>query len=274
MILPSLAQLWPLVLMLLGIGALAGLVAGLLGVGGGFLLVPAFLFAFTTLGYASPQVMQICLATSLATIVVTSVRGLAAHHQRGAVDWAILCGWAPGIAAGAVLGVLVAAGLRTQALMLIFGVLGLLAGLNIAFGMPEGRLGETMPRRLRVLAAPPIGFLSVLMGIGGAIFGVPLMRAYGVPIHRAVATATGFGLTIAVPAVLVFLATGWGAPGKPPFTLGLVNVPAFVVVVATTLIVTPFGVRAAHALDAVLLRRIFAGFIVVMALNMLRLGLG
>jgi len=122
---PDLATLLPLALMLAAIGAFAGVIAGLLGVGGGIILVPAFLFAFTALGYGGPAVMQVCLATSLATIVVTSMRSVLAHNRKGAVDWAILRGWAPGIAAGALLGMLTVAGLATAALQAIFGTLAL-----------------------------------------------------------------------------------------------------------------------------------------------------
>lgn len=274
MIAAQAAELWPMALMLMGIGALAGLVAGLLGVGGGFLLVPAFLYAFTALGYGSERVMQVCLATSLATIVVTAMRGLAAHHRRGGVDWAILREWAPALATGAVAGVLLASRLETRALLVVFGVLGTLGGLNLALGAPEARLAETMPRgAVRWGLGGAIGFVAVLMGIGGAMFGVPLMRLHGVPMRRAVGTAVGFGLAIAVPGVAAFLVQGWGAEGLPPLTLGLVNLPAFGIVIAMTLMVTPLGVRAAHAIDARLLRRLFAAFVIVMALNLLRLGL-
>lgn len=272
MILPGLAELWPLALLLLAIGLAAGFVAGLLGVGGGFLLVPAFLFCFGALGYDGPQIMQICLATSLATIVFTAARAVAAQHRRGAVDWAILRGWAPGIAAGAVAGVLVADRLDTRSLMLIFGVLGTAAGLHLALGGVTARPGASMPRGpVRAGLAALIGLVAVLLGIGGALMGVPLMRRNGIAIHRAVATASGFGLVVAVPAVTVALGRGWGTPLRPPLTLGLVNLPAMGMVIATTLIAAPFGVRAAHALDPVLLRRLFAGFVLVMALNMLRL---
>ena len=114
--------------MLLVIGAFAGVLAGLLGVGGGIILVPAFFYAFQVLGFYSPQLMQMCLATSLATIIVTSVRSVLSHNRKGAVDWAILRGWAPGIVVGAVLGVLVAASLRSVVLQGVFGVLGVVIG--------------------------------------------------------------------------------------------------------------------------------------------------
>ncbi len=192
-------------LLLAVIGGIAGVIAGLLGVGGGIVLVPSFFYAFSALGYGGPQLMQVCLATSLATIIVTSVKSVRAHNRRGAVDWVILRGWAPWIA-------------------------------------------------------------------GGGSFGVPLMSLFGVPIHRAVATAAGFGVIIAVPSVIGFLLLQPAAP--PPLTLGAVNLPAFALVVAMTMVTTPWGVKLAHAMDPKPLKRVFAVFLMVMALNMLRKALG
>lgn len=261
--------------MLLAIGAFAGVLAGLLGVGGGIILVPAFYYAFQTLGYDSPQLMQICLATSLATIIVTSARSALAHNRKGAVDWDILRGWAPGIAGGALVGVLVASSLRSSALMAIFGILAVVVGLYMALGRQSWRLGTAMPMGLRgYLISPVIGFLSVLMGIGGGSFGVPTMSLFGVPIHRAVATAAGFGIIIAVPSVAVFLTVQIGAGARPPLTVGAVNLVAFAIVIAMTLMTAPIGVALAHRTDAVRLKRIFGAFLTLVALNMLRKALG
>ncbi|MWD27534.1 TSUP family transporter [Aquicoccus sp. SCR17] len=261
--------------LLAGIGALAGVLAGLLGVGGGIVLVPAFFYAFQTLGYGGPQLMQLCLATSLATIIVTSLRSVLSHNRKGAVDWSILRGWAPGIVVGAVLGVLVAASLRSVVLQGIFGVLGLLIGLWLAFGKAEWQIGPRMPGGVtRAILSPLLGFLSVLMGIGGGSFGVPVMTLYNTPIHRAVATAAGFGMTIAVPSVVGFLFLQIDPANRPPFTLGAVNGPAFLIVICMTLITAPIGVRIAHAMDPKPLRRFFAAFLVLVALNMLRKSLG
>ncbi|MFN4098947.1 MAG: sulfite exporter TauE/SafE family protein [Pararhodobacter sp.] len=262
-----------MVVMLAVIGAFAGVVAGLLGVGGGIVLVPAFFYAFTAMGYDGPQLMQVCLGTSLATIIVTSLKSARAHNKRGAVDWEILKGWAPWIAAGALVGVVAAAGMHSVMLQAIFGVLGLAVGLYLAFGREQWRLGSEMPKGVaRRGTGSVIGFLSVLMGIGGGSFGVPLMALYSVPIHRAVATASGFGVVIAVPSVAGFLLMRPESP--PPWTLGAVNLPAFALVVAMTLITTSWGVRLAHAMDPKPLKRVFAVFIMVMALNMLRKALG
>lgn len=267
----DLAHLLPFLGLLIAIGAFAGVVAGLLGVGGGIVLVPAFLYTFVALGYDGTHVMQVCLATSLATIVVTSLRSLRSHAKKGAVRSDILRHWAPGIAVGSLLGVLTASGLRSEVLMATFGVLGTLVGLYIGFGRDGWRLGDAMPGGVaRAASSAVIGFLSVLMGIGGGSFGVPLMRLFGVPIHNAVATASGFGLVIALPSVAGFLLSGWSVPDRPPLTVGFVNLPAFLVVISMTLFTAPLGVKLAHAMDPKPLKRAFAIFIMLTALNMLR----
>jgi uncharacterized protein len=268
---PDAADFLSFLALLIAIGAFAGVIAGLLGVGGGIILVPAFLYSFVAMGYGGPNVMHICLATSLATIVVTSARSLRSHNKKNAVRWDILRGWAPGIAVGSIAGVLTASGLRSDALMATFGILGTLIGLYIGFGQESWRLGDTMPKGLgRNVTAAVVGFLSVLMGIGGGSFGVPIMQLYGVPIHNAVATASGFGLLISLPSVAGFLLSGWSVPDKPSLTLGLVNIPAFLIVISATLVTAPLGVRLAHAMNPKPLKRVFAIFIILTALNMLR----
>lgn len=266
---PDIATLLPMIALLLAIGAFAGVIAGLLGVGGGIVLVPAFFYMFGNLGYGGPQLMQVCLATSLATIMATSMRSVMAHHRKGAVDWAILRAWAPWIVAGAIVGVFVAANVKSTTLQAVFGALALLAGLYMAFGRDNWRLGQTMPAQpTRGIIATTIGFLSVLMGIGGGTFGVPMMSLYNVPIHRAIATASGFGMVIAVPSVIGFLFLP--VVQAPPYTLGAINIPAFLIVIGTTLLATPWGVRLAHAMNPKPLKRAFAVFLVLVALNMLR----
>ncbi|WP_171228045.1 sulfite exporter TauE/SafE family protein [Ruegeria sp. HKCCA4008] len=261
--------------LLLAIGALAGVLAGLLGVGGGIVLVPAFFYAFQTLGYGGPQLMQLCLATSLATIIVTSVRSVLAHNKKGAVDWDILRGWGPGIVVGAIIGVLVASALRTEALQVLFGILGMVIGAYLGLGRSEWRLGDVMPGGVkRAILSPAVGFLSVLMGIGGGSFGVPLMSLYNTPIHRAVATAAGFGVIIAVPSVIGFLFLDIAPEHRPPLTIGAVNLVAFCIVVAMTMITAPWGVKLAHAMDPKPLKRVFAVFLTLVALNMLRKAVG
>lgn len=268
---PDTMLLFQMALLLIVIGGFAGVLAGLLGVGGGIVLVPAFFYAFQTLGYGGPQLMQMCLATSLATIIVTSIRSVLSHNRKGAVDWSILKGWAPGIAVGALAGVLVASSLRSVTLQVLFGCIGIGIGLYLAFGRQHWRLGEAMPKGIfRAIASPVVGLMSVLMGIGGGSFGVPLMTLYNTPIHRAVATAAGFGVLIAVPSVAGFLFLDIAPENRPPLTLGAVNLVAFALVIAMTMLTAPLGVRIAHAMDPKPLRRVFAVFLIVVALNMLR----
>ncbi|WP_295512533.1 sulfite exporter TauE/SafE family protein [uncultured Sulfitobacter sp.] len=271
---PDTSLLIQMIVLIMFIGAFAGVLAGLLGVGGGIVLVPAFFYAFQTLGYDGPQLMQMCLATSLATIIVTSLRSVHSHNKKGAVDWDNLKTWAPGIVIGAVIGMLTVAQLRTSVLQGIFGGLALIVGFYMAFGRSEWRLGQAMPKGMgRAALSPSVGFLSVLMGIGGGSFGVPLMSLFNVPIHRAVATAAGFGVLIAVPSVIGFLMVA-SPENSPPLTIGAVNLPTFVIVIAMTLITTPLGVKLAHAMDPKPLKRVFAVFLILVALNMLRKSLG
>jgi uncharacterized membrane protein YfcA len=270
---PDLATLLPLVAALLLIGGIAGVIGGLLGVGGGIVLVPAFFYAFGALGYGGDQLMQVCVATSLATIVVTSLRSLQGHNRKGAVDWQVLKTWGPALVIGAAVGTFVASQVSSLVLQAVFGALAGLAGLWMAFGRDHWRLGETPPGEpLRSTLSGAVGTFSAMMGIGGGTFGVPLMTLYGLPIHRAVATASGFGVLIAVPAVLGFLLLP--VAKAPPFSLGAVNGPAFLLVIGTTLLTTPLGVRLAHAMNPRPLKRAFAVFLTLVALNMLRKVLG
>ncbi len=272
---PEMTVLLPMAAMLLAIGAFAGIMAGLLGVGGGIILVPAYFYIFASLGYGGDQLMQVCLATSLATIIVTSLRSVSSHNKKGAVDWDILRGFAPGIVVGAAIGVLVAAGLRSVVLQGIFGVLGIVVGLYLGFGRDTWRLGNAMPTGLRrAIFSPILGFMSVLMGIGGGSFGVPLMSLYATPIHRAVATAAGLGVLIAVPSVIGFLLITIPDGSRPPYTIGAVNLPAFALTISMTLITAPYGVKLAHRMDPKPLKRVFAVFLTLVALNMLRKAAG
>jgi uncharacterized membrane protein YfcA len=270
---PEFATLLPMLAVLLVIGAFAGVVGGLLGVGGGIVLVPAFFYAFGHLGYGGDQLMQVCVATSMATIVITSLRSVSSHNRKGAVDWEVLKTWGPALVIAAAIGTFVAGKVSSMTLQAVFGTLAGLAGLWMAFGRDQWRLGDAMPDEpVRSLLAGAVGFFSAMMGIGGGTFGVPLMTLYGMPIHRAVATASGFGVLIAVPSVLGFLLLP--VADAPPYAIGAVNLPAFLVVIGTTLLTTPLGVRLAHAMNPKPLKRAFAVFLTLVALNMLRKVLG
>ncbi|MDO5648041.1 sulfite exporter TauE/SafE family protein [Paracoccus sp. (in: a-proteobacteria)] len=250
-------------------GAVAGVLAGLLGVGGGIVLVPAYFYVFSAAGFGGPGVMQLCLATSLATIIVTSARSVMAHHRKGAVDWDVLRGWAPGIAVGALIGSQTVGALRTETLQIIFGVMVAVIAVYMMVSRVHWRLADDMPTGWRRwIFAPFTGFISVLLGIGGGSIGVPLMTLHGRAIHRAVATAAGFGVLIAVPSVLAFLLMP--VPNPPPLTVGSVNLPAFALTIAMTMMTAPIGADLAHRTDPKRLKRYFAFFLLLVGLNMLR----
>lgn len=157
----------------------------------------------------------------------------------------------------------------------LFGILGMVIGAYLGLGRSEWRLADAMPKGVvRAALSPLVGFLSVLMGIGGGSFGVPLMSLYNTPIHRAVATAAGFGVIIAVPSVLGFLFLDIAPDHRPPLTIGAVNLIAFGIVITMTTITAPWGVKLAHSMDPKPLKRVFAVFLTLVALNMLRKALG
>ena len=266
---PDLSVLLPLVAILMAVGAFAGVLAGLLGVGGGIVLVPAFFYLFSGLGYGSDDLMQVCVATSLATIIVTSIRSVLAHNKRGAVDWQILRQWVVPIVIGAVIGVLVVHQLDTATMQIIFAVLVMAIASYMMFGKSSWRISDGLPGGwFRAWFGPLMGFLSVLLGIGGGSIGTPMQTLHGVPIHRAVATSAGFGVTIALPSAIGFLLTP--VPDAPWGSIGAINIPAFLIVIAMTTITAPMGAALAHRLDPKKLKRVFAVFLMLVALNMLR----
>lgn len=263
-----------LIVLLAATGAFAGIVAGLLGIGGGLFVVPVLLFVFHLVDVEDAVLMQICVGTSTATVVATSLRSTLVHRRRGTVRMDILARWAPFLAVGAVIGVLVATSLRSDTLMLMFGVLAVVMGAYIAVGNPDWRLGKDVPGlAVRAPMATAMGVICAMMGIGGGTFGVPTLTAYGVALQPAIATAAGFGTVLSAPAVVAFLLAEQAGP-VPPYTIGYVNLPAFVIIVAMTILTVPIGVKLMHVLPGVVLRRVFAFFIVIAGANMIRQALG
>jgi uncharacterized membrane protein YfcA len=252
-------------------GLLAGFVGGLFGIGGGVVIVPALYYVLTALGVDEAVRMHVAVGTALSTIISTSWRSLAAHTKAGAVDYAVLKNWGPWITLGALIGAAIAGFANTQALLIVFGGGLLLIALQMAFGNPDWRVARELPAGApRALIAGSIGALSAMMGIGGGAFGVTLMTLCGRAIHQAVATASGFGAAIALPAALGYVLTGWGEAGLPPWSLGYVNLPGFVLLALLTALTAPLGARLAHRLPQHTLKRTFAVLLGLVALSMLR----
>ncbi|HEY5656947.1 MAG TPA: sulfite exporter TauE/SafE family protein [Myxococcota bacterium] len=260
----------PLAATLLATGLFAGFLAGLLGVGGGIVLVAVLFHVFTEFGIDEAVRMHLAVGTSLSTIIFTAWRSVGAHRARGAVDDALLRAWVVPILLGVVLGSALARVLAGPALMTVFAVVALLVAFHMAFGREEWRLADLPPAgAARHVLGATIGMLSVLMGLGGGALGVPTFTLLGVPIRRAVGTAAGLGLLIAIPGTLGFVLAGLGVPGRPPFSLGYVNGVGFALIVPATMLAAPWGARVAHAVPRTALRRAFAIFLAITSVRML-----
>ena len=255
---------------LIAAGLLAGFAGGLFGIGGGIVIVPPLYWLMTALGVDEAVRMHVAVGTSLSTIIATSWRSLATHTKGGAVDFDVLRSWAPWISLGAIAGAVVAGAVSAEVLLIVFGGGLLLVALQMGFGNPAWRVADALPTgALRALIAGAIGLLSALMGIGGGAFGVTVMTLCGKPIHRAVATTSGFGAAIALPAAVGYAIAGFGREGLPPWSLGFVSLPGFVILGALTAITAPMGARLAHRLPQATLKRAFAVLLAVVAINML-----
>ena len=251
-------------------GLVAGVLGGLIGVGGGIIVVPALYHVFGRLG-VDPAVRQhVAVATSLATVAVTAFRSARSHHERGSVDTQLLAAWWPAIVGGSIAGTALVAALGGRTLTGLFGVIALLVALHMAFWRESWRIASAPPAGLvRLPLAFAIGLVSVMMGLGGGTVGVPTLTLLGVPMRRAIGTAAGLGSAIAVPGAIGLALAGIGVAGRPPGSLGYLNVLGFALIAPTTWLTAPLGARFAHAVSQRTLRRGFAFFLGLVALRML-----
>jgi len=273
-VIDAISTLLPLIFALLATGALAGTLAGLLGVGGGIIVVPVL---FTVLGALEVPLevrMHVAVGTSLATIIPTSFSSLRSHMKKNAVDWPLFQTWLPGLIFGVLIGTWLAnVQLNGRALAIIFAAVALIVATNLALRQqkekPVKALGRAWHRGMKGSGvAALIGAFSAMMGIGGGTLSVPFLNAVGESMHRAVATSASFGLIIAIPASIGYIAGGWDASGLPTGSVGYVNLLGFAAIVSTTVLTAPLGAKLAHTLSAKSLRYMFAGFLILTALRM------
>lgn len=259
----------PTLLFYLLLGAFAGVMAGLLGVGGGLIIVPALAWIFQHQQIAETALMHLAIGTSLATIIATSISSVRAHHQRGAVLWPTVWRLTPGIVTGAWLGAAVADALSSFALQKVFAVFVLLMAAQMGFGAKPAPHRD-LPKTAGMLATGGvIGAVSAIVGIGGGSLTVPFLSWCNVPIRQAVATSAACGLPIALAGALGFVVTGLNAPGLPAWSLGYVYGPALLGVALTSMLFAPLGARLAHTLPTEMLKKIFAAFLAVIGVKML-----
>ncbi len=250
-------------------GLFSGVLAGLLGVGGGIVIVPVLFHILPLFGVPEATQMKVAVATSLATIIPTSIISARKHFSKGTMDMPLLRSLAPAMFAGALLGTVLAVLLKGAVLSAIFALVALVVALNMGFSGLDWRLRERMPRgAARAGIGAGIGGFSAVMGIGGGTLGVPVLSMFGAPIRSAVATSSAFGLIIAVPATLGLVLAGLGEAGRPPFSLGWVSLIGLALIAPASIIATPWGVKLAYFLSPLLLKRVFAGFLALTSLRM------
>lgn len=260
----------PTLLALVGTGIFAGILAGLLGVGGGIVIVPVLFFLFQGFGVSAESAMLVATATSLATIVPTSISSIRSHQQKGNVDFGLLKRWAVFILAGVLVGSWLVTWVDGRWLTVMFGVIATLSALNMLFRTGKSALFQHLPGQAgQSVMGTSIGFFSAMVGIGGGTLSVPLLTLYNYPAHKAVGTAAAIGLIISLPAALTLLLLGRTPDDAPGGTFGLVNLLGFVCIVPLTVLFAPVGASLAAKLDAAKLKKVFAVVLLITGLRML-----
>jgi len=213
--------------------------------------------------------MHIAVATSLATIIPTSISSARAHHKKGAIDWTLVRRWAPLIVIGALGGGLLARDLRTESLTLVFAGIAFIVALWISLRDEKKPLLSQIPSTPAGMILPfSIGGFSTLMGIGGGTLSVPILSACNYPMRSSVATASFFGLLISIPGMLSFVINGLAINNLPPFSLGYVNLLGFALIAPMTVLFAPLGARIAHSINPNTLRKLFAVFLLLTSAKM------
>ncbi|MEP2715714.1 sulfite exporter TauE/SafE family protein [Pseudophaeobacter sp.] len=252
-----------------GSGVVGGVLAGLLGVGGGIVIVPALYLALTLTGMDSALTMQVAVGTSLATIVFTSLSSGYGHYRKGAIDMALLKLWAPSILVGVVIGGILGGFVSGKVLIAVFATVAALVALDM---MLRKGGDSTAPKSFAkpVWAALGVvaGAISAMMGIGGGTVCVPLLNFLGYDIRKAVGTSAAIGFVIGVPGALIYMGTGLGAEGLPPFSLGYVNLFCAAVIIPLSTTFARVGVKLAHSIPRRALRLAFGLFLMLTSARM------
>ncbi|MCL2790317.1 MAG: sulfite exporter TauE/SafE family protein [Desulfobulbus sp.] len=257
-----------IIAMYLVVGLIAGVLAGLLGVGGGLVIVPMLVFCFTKQGVQADQIMHLALGTSLASIMFTSISSFMSHHKRGAVDWMIVKQIVPGILIGVFAGTFAASRLPTGFLKGFFCL--------FVYAIATQMLLNKKPAASRELPGivgtsgmgAVIGVVSALVGIGGGSLSVPFMLWCNVPGHRAIGTSAAIGFPIAIAGAVGYIVNNLEGTNLPPHSIGFVYLPALVGIVCASILTAPLGAKLAHALPVDKLKRIFAFFLYAVATKM------
>ncbi len=259
----------PTLIALIATGMVAGLLAGLLGVGGGIVIVPILYFLFQGFGVSADSAMVIATATSLATIVPTSISSMRAHHKKGNVDFSLLKLWGPFILCGVLVGSYAVTQVNGELLTALFGIIAMLSALNMLVGRKQAIFNSLPQKPGQAGMGTSVGLFSSMVGIGGGTLTVPMLTFCNYPAHKAVGTAAAVGLIISLPAALTLLSIGSTPDDAPIGTFGLVNLIGFICIVPLTVMFAPVGANIAAKLDAAMLKKVFAVVLLLTALRML-----
>ena len=267
----SMSQFGLLGLALLASGAATGLLAGVFGVGGGAVIVPILYWCFGFLGVPEDIRMPLCVGTSLAVIIPTSIRSFNAHRAKGAADTSIVRAWAVPVVLGVLVGSLIARYAPAGVFKGVFAGVAFVSAIRLLFGRDSWRLpGELKPGPLMTTYGLGIGVLSTLMGIGGGQLSNLFMTLYGRPIHQAVATSAGLGVLISIPGALGAIYAGWPQMSRlPPLSVGYVSLIAFALMVPMSMWTAPIGARLAHSLSKRRLELAFGIFLLLVSMRFL-----
>jgi uncharacterized membrane protein YfcA len=258
---------WLLTYLILGMGS--GFVAGLFGVGGGLTIVPILLMLFQAQGFPEGQLMHLALGTAMATIVITSISSMRAHHQHGGVRWDIFRSMAPGLVAGTLIGSLFASRIPTDTMAVVFTGIVYWASLQMLLDIKPKPTRELPGTSGLVSVGGLIGGVSSLVAAGGGFLSVPFMVLCNVNIRQAVGTSSALGFPIALAGVIGYILGGWSITDLPGPNLGFVYLPAFLGVVVTTIFMAPVGAKLAHSLPVKQLKRAFGVMLALLASKML-----
>ncbi len=253
----------------LGLGAFAGILAGLLGVGGGIVIVPVLTFLFTSQGLPAPYIAHLALGTSLATIIFTSISSLRAHHARGAVDWQVVRRISAGIVIGTLAGSWVAAQLSTTSLKVFFVIFIYYVATQMLLNIRPKPSRQIPGTGAMFGVGGVIGWVSSLVGIGGGSLSVPFMVWCNMSMHNSIGTSAAIGLPIALAGAAGYAANGLAAGSLPPWSLGFVYLPALAGVSLASVVTAPLGARLAHSLPVAKLKKSFALLLIVMGTKLL-----
>jgi uncharacterized protein len=266
------SELVELALLLVGAGALSGFLAGVFGIGGGAVLVPVFYECFRIAGVPLEVRMPLCVGTSLAVIIPTSIRSARAHYLRGAVDMDVLKAWSWVIVLGVVAGSVIARYAPERLFKYVFVAVAWSAAARLLLARETWKFGDEMPKGALMRAYGfVVGLLATLMGVGGGLFSNLLMTFYGRPIHQAIATSAALAVLVSIPGAIGYVYAGWPAAAhypqvaalQVPLALGYVSLIGAILVMPTSLLTAPFGVRAAHAMSKRTLEVAFGSYMFI-----------